>query len=132
MLTLKPYHIPYLREAMRARNLIVQTITTSTATDRAVCAELEKRIDLLARAVETEQAANEARKKYNQHIYSTPEPEGRRARKEARKLAAGQAQEQGAGIDTTVTEKPLEAPPKPPQGGQKATTSAADVVKRPL
>ncbi len=131
-LTLKPYHLAHLREAVRARALIVNTDTTSTVTDKTICNDLENRVNLLARAVATEHAAREARKQYNFCIHSTPEPNGRRMRKEARKLAEGQPQEQEKGI-ATAAEKPQEQAQEPPQTKQEtASTSSADVVKRTI
>ena len=112
-LSLKPYHLAQLREAVRARAMIVSADTDSTVTDKAVCADLEERVNLLARAVATEQAAKEARRAYNCHINSTPEPNGRRKRLENRT-------QETTPKDNAVRES------------EPTSTSSADVVKRPV
>lgn len=114
-LTLKPFHLAQLREAVRARNLIVKTDTTSTVADRAVCADLEERVNLLAQAVATEYAAKEARRKYTEKITARTEINSRRQRKQTAKLTQEQPQEPEQGNNTPADKKPQEQAPEPPQ-----------------
>ena len=92
-LTLKPYHLAQLREAVRAHIHTVETDPASTVADRAVCADLEARVNLLANAIAIEFAAKEARRKYNATIRMKPQLSGHRKRKQTEKLTEAQRQE---------------------------------------
>lgn len=132
-LTLRAYHLSHLREAVRAWNQTIQADSASTVTDKTVCADLEARVDLLARAVATEHVAREARKQYNMHVYNTPQPSGQRKRKEARKLDQEPPHDVET-MDTSTTDNMQQEPPPEPMetATETATTSSADVVKRTI
>lgn len=125
ILTLHPFHLPALCEAVRARAVVVKTDTTSTETDKAICADLEMRVNLLAAAVDAETMAKANRKAYNSYVWGAPQPTSRRSRARAAKQAREQ-QEQGKATTTTTNNM------EPSQTEGEAATSSADVVKRPL
>lgn len=67
-LCLKPYHLAPLIEAVHARAVVIFNDTTSTPAERAVIADLEKRIELLFDAITAENTAKAAREAYNRHV----------------------------------------------------------------
>ena len=125
-LNLNLCHLPELREAVRARNMVVQTDTTTTTTERAVCSDLEKRVDLLAAAVDAEIAANQYRKQYNRYVWGSPQPNSRKSRKEAAKKAQETPRGQAQGNDIPRDEPPQEGP----QDAQEAAT--VTIANRPM
>ena len=105
-LTLKPFHLPALIDAVKARRLVLENDTTASAKDKAVIADLERRADLLHVVVTSEATAKAARRAYNDHV------------KRARHM--NRQQKQNA----------QEAPQEPPHATQEAPEPSASIVKR--
>lgn len=105
-LTLKPYHLPALIDAVKARRRVLENDTTATADEKAVIADLERRADLLHIAITSEATAKAARQAYNSHV--------QRARHMNRQ------QKQNA----------QEAPQEPPQATQE--TTSVSITNRPI
>ena len=67
-LILKPYHLPALIDAVKARRRVLENDTSATADEKAIIADLERRADLLHVAITSEAAAKDAREAYNRHV----------------------------------------------------------------
>lgn len=68
-LIVKAFHVPVMRDAVRAYSKTIQADSESTPAQKAVAADLEQRVTLLATAITTEQAAKEARRDYHCYVH---------------------------------------------------------------
>ena len=125
-LTLSPQHLRPLRHICQTNYISIMADPEASKEARRIAADLYRRVSLLHSAVNAEEIAVNTRAKYDRYI-----SEGKAVTVHPNKPR------KPAQIDTnanTITEeKPLEQAQEPPQTEtEAASTSSADVVKRPI